>query len=724
MDRPEWLKWGLKLLGNPQINWTDELINLVKEVEKKEKGENFFYVSGGLAHLKNKITDWQQALQIALEAAKEGKGKDFEYVCFGLFLIKNKITDWQQTLQIALKLAKEGKGENFRQACLGLSKIENKITEWQQALQIALEAAKEGKGEDFYNACEGLSWIKDKITDWQQALQIALEAAKEGKGKDFQHTLKELSSIHNKNINKIIKSLNDVEKKVDFLIMFLALYNHLTQIEKKIKDEDIDDLIDDTKTIVKDYSKYIKSIEEIKETINTGISHFPRVSINPATVLLNMFKGRDLWEIILNKKIGDYERKIINTLKKHHHFIEPIGQGSKWTYADLLVNAYHEGKGWRKKFYKEYGGEMRKKMIKIMGNGFAKNWDNPSYKFKQVNIKGEEIKKISPKQADKEIMDTIKNLHISVTISNKEIFYKDLKNKLLKKSKLNKDEMNELINSKEGLIIKNVEINGESGNKVSIGKDKIIIQLCQKLTKKLILEEGLTITVEGSGINLKGYNLREAKNLDDKRKILNMLISSEVFTEKERVKISSLLGSLPNVVSPGIYQDKIWERNPLKDLSSFDEFGCCAFIGGPNDWGAPIYLWDPRLVFMDTYKGDERRYRTYMFACKDKILLIDSIEGQHDPSQSVAKLIINDIKKYAKDCGFEKVAFNTKVHNHVPQFFCYKIKEEEDRKYYGLRIEPILKLKIKDAEDAKIYLETKLDSSKNNIVIIPPQPSQ
>ncbi len=145
--------------------------------------------------------------------------------------------------------------------------------------------------------------------------------------------------------------------------------------------------------------------------------------------------------------------------------------------------------------------------------------------------------------------------------------------------------------------------------------------------------------------------------------------------EKIRVQKLKDLSQFPNdefLIAKYISADvddkivaKVWDRDPKKDMSFSQELFCCTL---PRF--GPDYLVDPNISMIDFFGDGERYARAILVACKEndgnKCLMVDSIEGNselvdnhHKHEDLIRNFISGNIIKYAGECGFDSIFFNS-----------------------------------------------------------------
>ncbi len=147
--------------------------------------------------------------------------------------------------------------------------------------------------------------------------------------------------------------------------------------------------------------------------------------------------------------------------------------------------------------------------------------------------------------------------------------------------------------------------------------------------------------------------------------------------KKKRVVTPDSSGGKRSMYPPkGMVQVEIWQRNPIRDLSSIQEFFICCFLGGAQDSSAFEFIMSKSLTMLDMVSPRGRTIRVLLMACvyeRKPVLAVNAVFGREGgligSLSDDNRFILDQIEAYARFTGFEKVIYNTTPTNKRPWLF-------------------------------------------------------
>ncbi len=169
------------------------------------------------------------------------------------------------------------------------------------------------------------------------------------------------------------------------------------------------------------------------------------------------------------------------------------------------------------------------------------------------------------------------------------------------------------------------------------------------------------------------------------RKLGIGLFDDPVYTRAFRVKSTKkqkIIKPAPTAEDSGVYPPKgmvrveIWKRDPLRDLSSIQEFFICCFLGGAQDASAFEFMMCKSLTMLDMVSPKGRTARVLLMACvtdSAPILVVNAVFGREGgligSITDDNSFIHEQVEAYARFTGFEKIIYNATPTNKRPILF-------------------------------------------------------
>jgi len=181
-------------------------------------------------------------------------------------------------------------------------------------------------------------------------------------------------------------------------------------------------------------------------------------------------------------------------------------------------------------------------------------------------------------------------------------------------------------------------------------------------------------------------------SINEAQKLVGILKEKLELRNNASKKINEASEAIPfGGLLPGDVKVEVWKRDPSKDMSYYDEFNCCAFLGAKDgNIYAPKYLRNGTVSMVDfsmNIDGEETRLvRAITSACAQRrnkrltgktYMLVDSIEGS---DQIKPEIIFDALTDYAKHSGFDGILFFQKPGNPIPQYFVTHLKSSKKSK--------------------------------------------